>query len=213
MTMKTKRGLAVGGGTIFCAALAILIATRFAPEPEAVAPNASKTSSTTPISVEISTAKRDESKPIEIEKPTASTSVPDNTPIESDPEKEAANFIDSGGIEINQDFPDPEKNESTSATDDTTSKPTQNTSGAPTDPPKIADEKALTDHTKEPTYSSDQTTVTDPDTTSGTPKHGDKKDGMIYIDGFGWVVDEGGGGVCEPAPDMYENGNKIGYFG
>ncbi len=43
--------------------------------------------------------------------------------------------------------------------------------------------------------------------------HGQKKDGMIYINGFGWVVDEGGGGVCEPAPDMYENGNKIGYFG
>lgn len=35
MTMKTKRGLAVGGGTVLCAALAILIATRFAPEPEA----------------------------------------------------------------------------------------------------------------------------------------------------------------------------------
>ena len=36
---------------------------------------------------------------------------------------------------------------------------------------------------------------------------------MIFINGFGWVGDEGGGGVCEPAPDMYENGNKIGYFG
>lgn len=201
MTMKTKRGLAVGGGTIFCAALAILIATRFAPEPEAVAPNTSETSSTTPISVEISTAKREETKPIEIEKPAASTSVPDNsTPTKSDPEKEAANFIDNGGIEINQDFSEPEETESAPQNE-------------PPEPPKIEDEEMLTNPDKEPTYSSDQTTVTEPDTPSGTPKHGDKKDGMIYINGFGWIKDEGGGGRGEAAPDMYENGNKIGYFG
>ena len=73
MTMKTKRGLAVGGGTVLCAALAILIATRFAPESEATAPYTSDTSSTPPISVEISTAKREESRSIEIEKPAEST--------------------------------------------------------------------------------------------------------------------------------------------
>ena len=202
MTMKTKRGLAVGGGTALCAVLAILIATRFAPEPEATAPDTSDTSSTTSISVEISTAKREETKPIEIEKPAESTIIPDNvTPTESDPEKEAADFIEDGGIEINQDFPEPEKTESTP----------QN---KPPEPPKIEDEEMLTNPDKEPTYEPEQTEVKpQPETPSNIPKHGDKKDGMIYINGFGWVVDEGGGGVCEPAPDMYENGNKIGYFG
>ena len=201
MTMKTKRGLAVGGGTVLCAALAILIAARFAPEPEATAPDASDTSSTTSISVEISTAKREETKPIEIEKPAESTIIPDNsTPIESDPEKEAANFIEDGGIEINQDFSEPEKTESASQNE-------------PPEPPKIEDEEMLTNPNKEPTYEPEQTEVKQPETPSDIPKHGDRKDGMIYIDGFGWVVDEGGGGVCEPAPDMYENGNKIGYFG
>ena len=39
------------------------------------------------------------------------------------------------------------------------------------------------------------------------------KRAMIYINGFGWVADEGGGGVCEYADDMYENGNKIGSMG
>ena len=34
MTMKTKRRLAIGGGTTMCAALAILIAMRFSPEDE-----------------------------------------------------------------------------------------------------------------------------------------------------------------------------------
>lgn len=31
--------------------------------------------------------------------------------------------------------------------------------------------------------------------------------------GFGWVEDKGGGAVGETAPDMYENGNKIGSMG
>ena len=66
MTMKTKRGLAIGGGTVLCAALAILIATRFASEPEAVTPSTPEVSSEPTISVEISTAKREETKPIEI---------------------------------------------------------------------------------------------------------------------------------------------------
>lgn len=202
MTMKTKRGLAVGGGTVLCAALAILIAARFAPEPEATAPDASDTSSTTSISVEISTAKRDETKPIEIEKPTENKPrEPDNSiPTESDPEKEAADFVDDGGIEINQNFPEPEKTESAPQNE-------------PPESPKIEDEEMLTNPDKEPTYEPEQTEVKQPETPSDTPKHGDRKDGMIYIDGFGWIVDEGGGGEGEYLDGMYENGNKIGYFG
>ena len=202
MTMKTKRGLAVGGGTALCAVLAILIATRFAPEPEATAPDTSDTSSTTSISVEISTARREETKPIEIEKPAESTIIPDNSiPTESDPEKEAADFIEDGGIEINQDFPEPEKTESAPQIE-------------PPEPPKIEDDEMLTNPDKEPIYEPEQTEVKQqPETPSDTPKHGDTKDGMIYINGFGWVVDEGGGGRSEYDSEMYENGNKIGYFG
>ncbi len=206
MTMKTKRGLAVGGGTVLCAALAILIATRFAPEPETTAPDTSDTSSTTSISVEISTAKREETKPIEIEKHAESTIIPDNgaadsIPIESDPEKEAADFIEDGGIEINQDFSEPEKTESAPQNE-------------PPAPPQIEDEEMLTNPDKEPTYEPEQTEVKpQPEIPSDTPKHGDRKDGMIYINGFGWIKDEGGGGIGYTDNEMYQNGNKIGYFG
>ena len=208
MTMKTKRSLAVGGGTVLCAALAVLIAARFAPEPEATAPDTSDTSSTTSsISVEISTAKREETKPIEIEKPAESKpSDPDNgavdsAPAKSDPEKEAEDFIEDGGIEINQDCPEPEKTESAPQIE-------------PPEPPKIEDDEMLTNPDKEPIYEPEQTEVKQqPETPSDTPKHGDTKDGMIYINGFGWVVDEGGGGRSEYDSEMYENGNKIGYFG
>jgi len=72
----------------------------------------------------------------------------------------------------------------------------------------------LTNPNKEPTYEPEQTEVKpQQETPSDTPKHGDTKDGMIYIDGFGWVVDHGGGGRSEYDSEMYENGNKIGYFG
>lgn len=209
--MKTKRGLAVGGGTVFCAALAILIAARFAPDDKQLTTSTPTSESTPAISVEISKPQLENHTSTEIKKPEISSKNveqivgPDiqktdiaNTPV--DPEKEAADFIEDGGIEINQDFSEPEKPES-------------DIQSEPPAPPQIKDEEMLTNPDKEPTYESEQTEVKQPETPSDTPKHGDRKDGMIYIDGFGWVVDEGGGGVCEPAPDMYENGNKIGYFG
>lgn len=198
MTMKTKRGIAVGGGTVFCAALAILIAARFAPEPEAVAPSTPEVSSAPAVSVEISTSKRKETKPIEIQKPEASTTVkPDDKPIETDPDKESENFIEDGGIEIEQNFPEPEKD------------------NEPPAPPVIEDEEMLTNPEQEPVYESEQVNPqqTPPETPSDTPKHGDKKDGMIFINGFGWVIDEGGGGIGYTDNEMYQNGNKIGYFG
>lgn len=216
MTMKTKRRIAIGGGTVFCAALAILIATRFAPDETPITTSNSEPTSTAQVNVQISTHKPSESKPTE----TKPTDIPDNTSnevqITSDPEKEAADFINSGGIEVRQNFPEPEKKtESTPTTDNTqTSKPTQT---APTEPPKIKDENALTDHTKEPTYSSEQIEITPPESSTNPninpAMHGQRKDGKIFINGFGWVEDHGGGGRGEYAPDMYENGNKIGYFG
>ncbi len=212
MTMKTKRGLAVGGGTVFFAALAILIAARFAPDDKQLTTSTPTSESTPAISVEISKPQLENNASTEIKKPEISSKNveeivgPDiqktdiaDTPV--DPEKEAADFIDDGGIEINQDFPEPEKTESAPQNE-------------PPEPPKIEDEEMLTNPDKKPIYEPEQTEVKQqPETPSDTPKHGDTKDGMIYINGFGWVVDHGGGGIGEPAPDMYENGNKIGYFG
>ena len=54
------------------------------------------------------------------------------------------------------------------------------------------------------------TPTADSSSESSTPKSGDKKDGKIYVPGFGWVTDNGGGGSGTTAGDMYENGNKIG---
>ena len=51
------------------------------------------------------------------------------------------------------------------------------------------DDSALTNPDTKPTYEDNQTNV-NPD--NDTPKNGDKKPGYIYIEGFGWIVDEGG---------------------
>ena len=42
------------------------------------------------------------------------------------------------------------------------------------------------------------------------PQAGDTDGGQIFIPGFGWVENEGGGSSGTVAQDMYENGNKIG---
>lgn len=50
----------------------------------------------------------------------------------------------------------------------------------------------------------------EPVVAEGTPQAGDTSGGTIYIPGFGWVENQGGGASGTTAGDMYENGNKIG---
>lgn len=60
--------------------------------------------------------------------------------------------------------------------------------------PVIKDKKVLKNPNKKPEYDKSQTTV---DPKSSQPKSGDKKNGKVYIPGFGWVKDEGGGSQGE----------------
>lgn len=50
---------------------------------------------------------------------------------------------------------------------------------------------STTNPSQRPSYSSKNTTVSKP----SEPKDGDKKDGKIYIKGFGWVTNTGGSGT------------------
>lgn len=85
----------------------------------------------------------------------------------------------------------------------------------PTEPPK----EVLTDPSKTPDgqkvdkatpVEHDKVTKPKNPPSANTPKSGDKNDGKIYVPGFGWIDDNGGGGSGTTAGDMYENGNKIG---
>ena len=79
--------------------------------------------------------------------------------------------------------------------------------------PEITDEAMLTNAETEPTYDAEQTTVAVTTAPPTTPKNGETSGNMIYAIGFGWVVNEGGGGEGSTNEEMYCNGNKIGYFG
>ena len=77
----------------------------------------------------------------------------------------------------------------------------------PEEPPALTEDADTTKPDTPPEYEEPEGTKPLVD---DTPKTGDTKDGMIYIEGFGWVVDNGGGGSGTVADDMYENGNKVG---
>lgn len=193
MTMKTKRILATTGGTALSAVLAVLIATQFKPEPEITAESIPAESTQSAVSVE--TLNPTQSEVIEIPETSKPTEAVEKQPTESEIDDEIKEFIENGGTEVKQDFTKPEKE------------------SKPPEPPKLEDEAELTNPTKEPTYEHEQTEIIPEEKTENTPAHGQKKDGKIYINGFGWITDEGGGGEGVTDNEMYQNGNKIGYFG
>lgn len=80
----------------------------------------------------------------------------------------------------------------------------------PKEAPTLAEDADIENPETQPAYEEPQAEENAGKTDDTTPSHGDTKDGMIYIDGFGWIPDEGGGGSGTTADDMYENGNKIG---
>ena len=76
----------------------------------------------------------------------------------------------------------------------------------PEDAPTLKENAEITKPDVPPAYEE----VKEPAPVKDTPTHGATKDGMIYIDGFGWIPNQGGGGSGTTAEDMYENGNKVG---
>ena len=193
MKANVKKHVIIGTLSAACIAMVCMIGTQFRTEIPSTEDEQIKESTSSEVTVEVITNAKEEKEP----------AVTNNT-VKNEPSAEIVgsgkikhdDFISNGGVEINQSF-----NESTKST-------------APP-PPEIDNREALTDHSEPPKYESEQVEIkpqiTEP--TSDTPQHGDKKDGMIYINGFGWVPDEGGGSKSEYAGGMYENGNKVGFFG
>ena len=78
----------------------------------------------------------------------------------------------------------------------------------PSEPPALSEGTATNQPDTPPSYEEKKQEEPAP-AENQTPKTGDTKDGMVYVEGFGWITDEGeGSGIY--ADDMYENGNKIG---
>lgn len=197
MKANVKKHVIIASLSAVCVAMVCMIAAQFNTELPSVDDNVTETTTKAEITVAITTKPKEEKVTIVTN---SNNEINENAATETEAitsEIQHEDFVESGGIEIDQSF--------TEATKPEIAPP----------PPEISDTAALTNSAEPPTYESEQVEikpqVTEPP--SDSPKHGDKKDGMIYINGFGWIVDEGGGSRSEYAAGMYENGNKIGYFG
>lgn len=190
MKANVKKHVIIGSLSAACIAMVCVIAAQFNTKLPSADGNVAGAATEAEITVEITTKAKEENDTVTTNSDTTITEAANN-------EIQHEDFIENGGIEVDQSF--------TEATKPETAPP----------PPEITDEAALTDPSEPPTYESEQVEIKpqQTETPSDTPQHGDKKDGMIYINGFGWVVDNGGGSESEYAGGMYENGNKIGYFG
>ena len=82
--------------------------------------------------------------------------------------------------------------------------------GETTPPTTTTEQTTAADTTVQMTTTSTAATTTAP--TPAEPYHGQTSGDYIYVNGFGWVFNEGGGGYGETNYDMYCNGNKIGYL-
>lgn len=191
MKANVKKHVIIASLSAVCVAMVCVIAAQFNTKLPSVEGVANETTEAE-IIVEITANSKEKNQPAVTDKNAVDK---DNAAETRDIQHE--DFIKNGGVEVDQSF--------VAATKPEAAPPS----------PEIADDAVLTNPAEPPTYESEQVEIK-PQVTespSDTPKHGDKKDGMIYINGFGWVVDNGGGGTNEYVYDMYENGNKIGYFG
>lgn len=88
-------------------------------------------------------------------------------------------------------------------------KPEKTEKEKPSDPPALPEDEGEGDAQTQPDDEEPKEPGTQQPAGGITPKTGDTKDGMVYVEGFGWLPDEGAGAGTY-AGDMYENGNKIG---
>lgn len=196
LTEKTKRYLAVGGGSMICIALIAVISLQFGKNSsgEDVLPEGSRP--VTEIIVNPSVIQTEESGEeletgeLVIQPETAAPSGAGETPapVDSRPAQ-----TDQTEQSIQPDVVKPE-----APSEDVLTNPTQMPNGTKLETPPVPVEHEAVVAPAEPTPA------------PGEPQAGDTKNGQIYIPGFGWVQNNGGGGSGTVAEDMYENGNKIG---
>ncbi len=182
LTDRTKKRLMLAGLGVLGIVLVVAIAAQF------------RTGTPTDGKADTSSVASDTSVP-SISAPEATGSSPDvSVPVVSAPDTASQN----GGAKDTGDSSGTDQSIQAQVT-----KPSAPSAEAKTNPDQTPDGKKA--------FKTDNGTPTaDSSSKPSTPKSGDKKDGKIYIPGFGWVTDNGGGGSGTTANDMYENGNKIG---
>lgn len=182
-----KKSLILGIGILISIFLIVLIARSFMQNPEL---ELSDAAITTPVN-NISTEKISIENPLSSEKEVIKEIIVEPIVIPDEPTEE--NLPVDKGTEQTIQGDIPEKPVYTEAV---LTDPTQKPTGEKVEPDKKDEEQVST---------GSQNPIKD-----SSPAGGDTKQGQIFIPGFGWVKDEGGGAQGTTAEDMFENGNKIG---
>ena len=193
LTEKTKRYLAIGGGAVICIGLVAAISLQFGKMPAGEDTLPEESSAVTEIVVdpgEVQIEESDSAADLVIKPETGTETEPEETayPVDSRPAQ-----ADQTEQSIQPDVTKPEE-----PSEDVLTDPTQMPDGTKveTPPTPVEHEKVVM--------------PTEPTPTPGEPQAGDTQNGQIYVPGFGWVENHGGGGSGTTLDDMYENGNKIG---
>jgi outer membrane biosynthesis protein TonB len=187
ITDQMKKSLILGIGMLLSIVLIVLIAGRFLQNPEL---ELSDAAITTPVN-NISPEKISFENPLSSEKEVIKEIIVEPIVIPDEPTEENS-AVDKGTEQtIQGDIP-----EKPVYTEAELTNPTQKPTGEKVEPDKKDEEQVSTES---------QNPIKD-----SSPAGGDTKQGQIFVPGFGWVKDEGGGAQGTTAEDMFENGNKIG---
>ena len=191
LTEKTKRYLAIGGGAVICIGLVAAISLQFGKMPAGEDTLPEESSAVTEIVVdpgEVQIEESDSAADLVIKPETGTETEETAYPVDSRPAQ-----TDQTEQSIQPDVTKPEE-----PSEDVLTDPTQMPDGTKVETPPT------------PGGHDEVGTPTEPEPVPGEPQAGDTQNGQIYIPGFGWVQNNGGGGSGTVAEDMYENGNKIG---
>ena len=167
MNAKTKKWLAVTGCLALCAVLVVLIGQQFiTPKPVDTPPS--------PQSSEVSYVTVDPRMPDSTEKEKESTVAPPDTTQPTNIDNGAVSSGTEQTIQSNATKPE--------HTEEQLKDPTQKPDGEKvTEPPKPVDHDKVEKPKNTPKN-------------DNQPQGGETKDGKIYVPGFGWIDDNGGGG-------------------
>lgn len=196
LTEKIKRRLVVGCGVILCIGLITVITLQFDKAPAGEDKLPEESSAVTEIIVDPGEVQTEESREeseeadliIEPESSTAAETEETSVPVDSRPAQ-----TDQTEQSIQPEVTKPETPSEEVLTD-----PTQKPDGTKVESPPV------------PVEHEEVVAPIEPEPAPDEPQAGDTQNGQIYIPGFGWMQNNGGGGSGTTADDMYENGNKIG---
>lgn len=197
---EKKRRMIVAGGGVVCIFLLIAIAFQFKKETPAEAVQTASITETDESTISTINTIEEETETSADEQEAEAKSI-----ISAEAESQAADTGDSDGTEQSI---QPEVTKPAEPLEEVKKDPMQTPSGK-----KVAATTTAPTETVALTasdLSNAETSATAAATEAETAETEENHDGEIYIPGFGWVEDHGGGVSESYVEDMYENGNKIG---